>query len=149
MSEKEPEKGRAARVFEVMDIIRTFDPFEQKIFLLQAQRLFHPEENARQMPFISWPSEWEVMIYPCSSCVLKGRIRLKSNPKREVSFYYDGNDVLGSITHFSLTPLGYWEIYYVGEEEVDESMNFPERYYISDIDGLMQGIRAMLEAPSK
>lgn len=115
--------------------------------------LLKNKEWREKIPFITWPSEWEIMHLPCCDALLRGVVRLKSDLSRMVSFYLDGEGVLGAVYTYGeeeLKPIPYWEIYNISDNMLPNEIDIPERYYLeSETDKFIEGIWKMLKGEMK
>jgi hypothetical protein len=140
-------------VFKILSQIENFDESQKRVFYLIFDEIANFREWRKDLPYISWPSEWEVKFYPSLTALLRGIVRLKSNPQRQVSFYFDGHAYLGAMYDYGkifsnhtqkLIPTPYWEIYNLSDPMGEKEDAGPERYYMNEIDELLEGIRRML-----
>src|SRR5271170_2353128 len=94
----------------------------------------------RELPFISWPVEWEVKYYPSMSALLRGIVRLKSDHSRRVSFYFDGYCNLGAMYDFGNdgSPMPYWEIFNVSDPLLPSEDAGPQRVLMYEIDAFLK-----------
>lgn len=130
----------------ILKIIRNFDDFEKRAFLLCGDEIVDAKRWRKEIPYISWPNEWEVKIIPAMAALFRGIVRLKADHSRLVSFYLDGYANLGCMYKDRLmkTPEPYWEIYNISEPvEINEDEG-PERYLMNEVDKMIEGIRNML-----
>lgn len=104
---------------------------------------------AEKIPFISWPSEFEVMHWPTCQALLRGHVRLRSAPWRKVSFYLDGYCRLGSVYDKNGQPAPYWEIYNISENMDKDEYDVPKRYLMNDVPQFLDGISEMLSGKTK
>lgn len=103
----------------------------------------------KTIPYVEWPKGWLVKFYSSHQAVLRGIVRLKDDPHRQVSFYLDGYCRLGSVFKNNIEPIPYWEIYNITEPFLQEDYDQPRRYLMNDIDEFLEGIRKMLHGEDK
>ena len=99
---------------------------------VKTETAFEWRKWSKLIPYINWPSEWEVKaIPPFAMAVIRYKVRLKDNPEINVSIYLDCYDLLG----FCGKP--YWEIYPHKEDTY--------RCGMQQVDGLLRGITESFE----
>lgn len=112
-------------------------------FMLEGK--FESGRWRHELPFISWPAEWEVKYYPSLSALLRGVVRLKNDHSRNVSFYFDGYAYLGAMYNCeNKKPIPYWEIYNISIPVRSDEDCGPERFLMNEVDELLIGIGKML-----
>src|SRR5215207_7718035 len=125
--------NRLDQVMTILERIRHFDENERRVFYMCLG-----DDELRgwreKVPFIAWPSDWQVKHYPAyHGALLRGIARLKSNPLRQISFYLDGYSYLGfSMNMATRQPIPYWEIYNISETHIDGEYDAPWRYDMHD-----------------
>jgi hypothetical protein len=127
--------------------IRNLDEMGKRVLKLFLGDVFEVNKWMDSIPFISWPLEWEVKYYPSYDCLLRGIVRRKDNHNRRVSFYCDGYSILGFMydrTKNPPSPIPYWEIYNISDDLPDDYENDTSRFFLEDIDSLVEGIRKEL-----
>lgn len=88
------------------------DPeYSQKLNLRLRRAVMESEEKwmerAKQIPFIKFPADWEVMMFPpFSNALVRFRVRLPNGDEKSV--YLDDQSALG---YFDLKGSAYWEVY--------------------------------------
>lgn len=135
-------------VFSILNQIRDFDENQKRVFYLCFDEVADFKAWRKDIPYIAWPAEWMVKFYPTIGALLRGVVRLKSDPTRQVSFYFDGYSYLGYMCTVEGKPIPYWEIYNISCSIGAELDCGPERFYMNEIDKLLEGIRKMLSGES-
>ena len=76
------------------------------IALCNIAREYEWDRWSEEIPYINWPSEWEVKaIPPFITGIIRYNVRLKGKPDTRVSIYLDCYDQAGYVGK------PYWEIY--------------------------------------
>lgn len=78
--------------------------FDKKLDLHRVEDSFEWRKWAEEIPFIKWPSDWEVKaIPPFAGAIIRYHIKTKNC--KSVSVYLDCYDCLGFVNQ------PYWEVY--------------------------------------
>ena len=86
---------------------------------------------SREIPYIKFPSDWEIKISPpFGGATVRFRVR---KGDAEISIYLDCYDRLGSMG------VPYWEIYPNAEGE-------PSRFNLNDVDDLLKAIQESIDS---
>lgn len=97
------------------------------------EKAFEWRKWADKIPFIKWPSDWEVKaVPPFTGAIIRYIVK---TPKAEVSIYLDCYDMLG---YFGQP---YWEVYPVHDNN--------ERCAMNDVAGLLKLIELAGTEPAK
>jgi hypothetical protein len=107
--------------------------FENERKLYEVAEAFEWRKWAKEIPFIDFPAEWLIKaVPPFSGAVIRYNIKHKEIENSFVSVYLDCYSILGVMGE------PYWEIH---PDEDDDC----ERFYMNEIDELLEGIRKSFE----
>lgn len=107
---------------------------------LEIERLCEWEKLATEIPYISFPADWEIRIVPpLRGVVVRFQVRQKSKPYSPVSV------VLHEAVSFGgMTEKPYWEVYPLTSNTDEEAF---ERIALNDVQDLLSAIQEAFNTP--
>lgn len=107
--------------------------------LYEVEKVFEWDKWRKEIPYINWPSSWEVRAVPAfHTGIIRYNVRHIKNEKVWVSIYLDAYDRAG---FYDRKP--YWEVYPADVE--GDCLRFD----MIDTDGLLKAIKASFKKQLK
>jgi len=114
------------------------DDYRKYDCLYEVAKVFEWDKWLEEIPYINWPSSWEVRAVPAvQTGIIRYNVRHIKNEKVWVSIYLDAYDRAG---FYYMKP--YWEVY----PDVDDDCL---KFDMIDTDGLLKAIKASFKKQIK